>query len=219
MSKQTEGKNTNKVGAFLKKNIYYILMVVAVLAIIAMIVTAAVLTSNTEQTDGPVINNDEPAVKPDDKPIVKPEENKPAKVFIIMKPVATETLGLGYSEDELVFHPTQGAWKTHLGIDYMAPAGTEVVAVFDGRVKSIDTDSYYGTCITVEHMDGFESVYKLLDSETPVKVGSMVNKGDKLGTIGNKSTFEVKQGEHMHFELTKAGKVVDPNLYFAEGDK
>ncbi len=40
-----------------------------------------------------------------------------------------------------------------------------------------------------------------------------------IGTVGNDSTFEVKQGEHIHYELRKDGKLVDPNLYMAKGDK
>lgn len=216
MSKQTENKGGSKVATFLKKNIYYILMVVAVLAIVAMIVVAAVAGQQDTPIDGP--NNDDPVInKPDDdKPTV---DDKPEFKFVIEVPVATETIGLDYSEDELVFHPTQGAWKTHLGIDYMASAGTEVKAVFDGKIKSIDTDGYNGTVMVITHEGGFESTYKLLAKETSKKVGDSVKKGDVIGTIGNDSTFEVKQGEHIHYELRKDGKFVDPNLYMAKGDK
>ena len=219
MNKQTDGK-TNKVGTFLKKNIYYILMVVAVLAIISMIVVAAVMSNKAEKpVDGPVINTpSEPEENNKPSDVVKPEE-KPKPIFIIDKPVMTDNLGLNFSDEQLVFHPTQGAWKTHLGIDYMAKAGTDVMAVFDGKVASIDTDGYTGTTMVVEHMDGFKSVYKLMNKDTKFKVGESVKKGDVIGTIGNTSTYEVKQGEHLHFELMKDGKLVDPNLYFKGGDK
>lgn len=215
MSKQTEGKNGgNKVASFIKKNIYYILMVVCVLAIVTMIVVAAVTGNSVEKPiDKPVIEN------PDGGDDGDKDDNKPTFTFVIDKPVATDKLGLNFSEDELVFHPTQGAWKTHLGIDYLAPAGTEVKAVFDGKVKSIETDGYYGTVMTIEHEEGYVSVYKLLGKDTVKKVGETIKKGDVIGVIGNESTFEVKQGEHLHFELLKEGKQIDPNLYFAEGDK
>jgi len=109
MSKQTENKGGSKVATFLKKNIYYILMVVAVLAIVAMIVVAAVAGQQDTPIDGP--NHDDPVInKPDDnKPTV---DDKPEFKFVIALPIETETIGLDYSEDELVFHPTQGAWKT-----------------------------------------------------------------------------------------------------------
>ena len=88
-----------------------------------------------------------------------------------------------------------------------------------GKIKSIETDGYNGTVMVITHEGGFESTYKLLSKETSKKVGDNVKKGDVIGTVGNDSTFEVKQGEHIHYELRKDGKLVDPNLYMAKGDK
>ena len=100
----------------------------------------------------------------------------------------------------------------------MAAAGTDVMSVFDGTVKSITTDSYYGTTVVIAHQDGFESVYKLLD-EVTLKEGDSVEKGQVIGKVSGSALAEVASGAHLHLELYKDGEKINPMDYMLGGDK
>lgn len=215
-----------RVAQFFKKNIYVILMIVCILAIATMITVAVVVGDNGEETfkptesgdinSGDIDDNNSDDDKDDDDDAntgnERPEE------FVMADPVAEYTLGQIYSDTELVFNPTQGHWATHEGVDFMAAAGTDVISVFDGTVKSVTTDSFYGTTVTIEHMSGFESVYKLLDDVT-LKEGDSVEKGQVIGKISGDALAEVASGAHLHLELYKDGERINPMDYMLGGDK
>lgn len=99
---------------------------------------------------------------------------------------------LCYSTDQFKVEG-QASRSIHLGIDFFKPAGTEVLAVFDGCVLSMETtrdELDYGTVVILEHeiSEGvqFYSLYGHLSSKLPdsLKVGSQVQAGDVLGELG-----------------------------------
>ena len=105
-----------KTGKFLRKNVYYVVIVVAVAAICAIV---GVTVSKTKQAKNstPVVNDtnierpqDKPADKPD--PVVKPDPVKPDPVVFIV-PVKDSAVGASFSETELVFSKTLEQWSTH----------------------------------------------------------------------------------------------------------
>ena len=100
----------------------------------------------------------------------------------------------------------------------LAAAGSAVYCPFDGKVKSVDTDSFYGTTVVISHEGGYETTMRLLD-EVTVTAGSEVKEGDKIGVISADALAEIAQGAHLHLELTKDGVKVDPAQYMQEGDK
>lgn len=214
-----------KVMTFFKKNIYYILMIVCILAIGSMITVAAVVNARKNSGDTPpVINNpdDEDPGKndPDDEDPGKDDpapDDKPSG-FIIINPIKDAQVDIGFSDAQLVYNPTQNHWATHVGVDFTAEAGSEVMAIFDGKIKSVNTDSYYGTSVVIEHADGYVSTYRLMDNVT-VKAGDSVKQGDVIGKVSSSALAECKQAAHLHLELTKDGKAVDPMAYMPEGDK
>ncbi|MCI8421631.1 MAG: M23 family metallopeptidase, partial [Clostridia bacterium] len=65
--------------------------------------------------------------------------------------------------------------------------------------------------------DGFTTVYKLLDNVT-VKAGDKVSKGDVIGKVALVED-EMKDGAHIHLELYKDGKRINPLDYLLSGDK
>lgn len=212
-----------RVAQFFKKNIYIILMIVCILAIATMITVAVVVDNDGEETFNPTesgdinsgdIDEDIDNDKDDDADadIQEPQE------FVMADPISEYTLGQTYSDTELVFNPTQGHWATHEGVDFMAKAGTDVMSVFDGTIKSITTDSFYGTTVVIEHQDGFESVYKLLDDVT-LKEGDSVEKGQVIGKISDSALAEIASGAHLHLELYKDGEKINPMDYLLGGDK
>ena len=100
--------------------------------------------------------------------------------------------------------------KEHHGIDIGAPLGTKVIAVREGNVKSVGWSDVYGNVVIVEHDGGEESLYGHL-SGIDVKVGWPVIAGTKIGSCGSTGN---STGPHLHFEIRKNGRTVDPLPYF-----
>ncbi|MBQ7411587.1 MAG: M23 family metallopeptidase, partial [Clostridia bacterium] len=108
--------------------------------------------------------------------------------------------------------PTMEDWRTHLGVDVLGELGTEVLAVADGTVTNIWEDPFMGMCISIEHSGNAVSVYKNLGKEVAdgIVIGCAVKAGDTIGTIGETAMNEIAQEPHLHYELSVAGKIVDP---------
>ncbi len=222
-STEHSGAANNKVVAFFKKNIYFILMIVCILAIGAMITVAAVVNANRDEPDTPVINTPDPTPEdptpgqPEDPNPGKPEDPKPF-VFLMTSPFAQTSVDIGFDDTNLVHNPTQGHWATHLGVDLVADAGTQVLCGFDGKVSKVTKDPFWGTSVTIEHEGGFVSTYKLL-ADVTLETGAQVKQGDVLGVVSADGVAEIAQTPHIHLELTKDGKAVDVMQYLPEGDK
>ena len=220
--KKANQEGGNKVLAFFKRNIYFVLIIVCVLAIGTMITTAAVNGSNDGPSD-PTINDnvddDNNDVDDDDKNQDDDEDDEDeVKTFAIGAVLDDYTVDIGFSDSELVFNPTMQHWATHEGIDLLAPEGSSVYCAFDGTVKNVDEDTFYGTTVVISHDGGYETTYRLLD-EVSVKTGETVKQGDKIGVVSGEALAEIAQGAHLHLELTKDGVRVNPADFMQEGDK
>lgn len=228
MKKANQEGGGNKVLAFFKRNIYFVLIIVCVLAIGTMITIAAVNGSKDENppVNGNVNGEDDvngDADVDDDKDVEddtdKDEDDKnETKTFALGTMLSDYTTDIGFSNTELVFNPTMQHWATHEGLDLLAAAGSEVYCPFDGTIKSVDTDTFYGTTVVISHDGGYETTMRLLDDVT-VTAGSAVKEGDKIGVVSGEALAEIAQGAHLHLELTKDGVRVDPAQYMREGDK
>ncbi len=118
-----------------------------------------------------------------------------------------------YGKDKLLYSDTLKEWTTHLGIDIKADKTSIVKSSSDGTVKSIKNDPRYGLTIVIEHENGFSSVYSNLLTAEFVVVDEKVKSGQTIGTVGNSATFEILDDAHLHFEILKDGKTVDPQMY------
>lgn len=119
-----------------------------------------------------------------------------------------------FSMDSLIYSETLQEWVTHRGIDIKAEKGAEVKAIADGTIKSIKTDPRYGISIIIKHSKGFESVYAcLLNEAQGLKEGDTIKQGQVIGNVGNSGIFESAEGMHLHFEMTKDGDYVNPDIY------
>lgn len=225
-----EGGSASKVAAFFKRNIYFVLMIVCVLAIGVIITVAAVTGTEDDPTDTPTVvvpgDDDDDADEDKDPPVVDDDDDndsdgddeqkpQPSKTFTLDGILEEYTIDIGYSDAELVFNPTQGHWATHQGVDLIAEAGTAVKCSFDGTVKTVTDDSFHGTTVVISHDGGYETTYKLLD-EVSLKVGDKVAEGDTIGTVSGDALAEMAQGAHLHLELSKDGVLVDPTSYMSE---
>ncbi len=113
-------------------------------------------------------------------------------------------------------NPVLKARVPHNGLDIIVPSGTVVYAAADGKVRSVEkSNKGQGNVITITHADGYVTRYAHLATMT-VKTGSLVKAGAKIGTVGmSGSSF----APHLHYEVIKDGKYLDPvNFFFASVD-
>ena len=94
----------------------------------------------------------------------------------------------------------------HKGVDLAAPDGTKVVAALPGTVISAGYETGYGNNVLIQHSGGLQTRYGHLGSVN-VKAGDVVDSESVLGTVGNTGR---STGSHLHFEVTRMGKPVDP---------
>ena len=221
--------NSQKIKAFFKKNMYYMIMGVCVLAIGAMITVAVVVGDNskvdttpnqnvTPDVNVPTPDVDTPVITPPDTNI--PDEDvvvEPTPIVFGM-PIESGTIIKDYTMDTLVWSATLKQYQVHGGIDYAGEENTNVLCVYDGTVKSVTYDALNGHKVTVDHGAGLISEYSSL-SEPVVAEGQKVYKGTKLATISTSATKEMTDGAHVHFSVKLNGEVANPYDYFAEGDK
>lgn len=118
-----------------------------------------------------------------------------------------------FATDSLIYSKTLEEWTTHSGIDIKAEKMTIVTASEAGTIESIKNDPRYGLTITINHKDGFKTIYSNLLSTEFVKEGEEVEKGQTIGTVGDSASFEVAEDTHLHFEMYKDGILVNPTIY------
>ncbi len=100
--------------------------------------------------------------------------------------------------------------KKHWGVDIIAPKNTAVMAAGDGYVISADWTLETGNTIGVQHPNNVVTFYKH-NASLLKKAGDKVKAGEAIAIIGN--TGEQSSGAHLHFEIWKNGKAVNPQEY------
>ena len=140
------------------------------------------------------------------------EKNKLLSAIPAIQPVRNENLkhmasGFGYRTD-----PFTKARKMHKGMDFTAKKGTPIFATGDGVIARADnTASGYGNHIVIRHGYGYETLYGHL-SKYNCRAGQRVKRGDVIGYVGSTGRSEAP---HLHYEVHKDGKVVNPlNFYY-----
>lgn len=178
----------------------------------------AINTSNMENTKNTTSNTNTAKqsttnkVKEDTAKETNAQKTEENKEVTFERPVSGDIMK-EFAQENLVFSETLNEWITHNGIDLRAEKTEVVKAAADGTVKTIKNDPRYGLTITIEHDNGFKTVYaNLLTSEFVVE-GEKVQKGQTIGTVGNTAIFESSDDTHLHFEILKDNVNVDPATY------
>ena len=114
-------------------------------------------------------------------------------------------------------HPILGGTMPHLAVDYGAPPGTPVRAVGDGVVAEAGWDGSYGLRVRVRHRSGYETIYAHLSRlASGTRAGARVNQRQVIGYVGSTGR---STGPHLHYEVLKSGRRVNPlNEKFIPGD-
>ncbi|MBR3249585.1 MAG: M23 family metallopeptidase [Clostridia bacterium] len=149
--------------------------------------------------------------KEDEKKDTKQTSNNAEKISFDW-PVKGDILKK-FSIDNLLYSSTLQEWTVHNGIDIKADKASVVSAAADGVVKSIKNDPRYGLTVTIEHSDGYKTVYSNLLTAEFIVEGEKVSKGQNIGTVGNTANFEVADDFHLHFEILKDSEYIDPMIY------
>lgn len=113
----------------------------------------------------------------------------------------------GYRTD-----PFTGRAAFHGGIDFAGPVGTHVFAVAPGIVTWAGEKTGYGQLVEISHGDGVTTRYAHA-SRLVAKVGDLVAKDQLIAYMGSTGR---STGSHLHYEVLRNGKHVDPSTYIAQ---
>jgi len=106
-------------------------------------------------------------------------------------------------------HPVFGEPAFHRGIDFSAPAGTEVRTAAPGVVTFIGPADAYGKLVVVSHGNRMQTRYAHLEG-IEVTTGMGVSAGQRIGRVGSTGR---STGPHLHFEIVLDGRVVNPRPF------
>ena len=130
---------------------------------------------------------------------------------MVSTPVGTPLKGkinsdFGYRKD-----PFKHRTGFHSGIDIDANYGQPIVATADGKVIKASWQSSYGKTVVIKHENGYETLFGHL-SKITVKEGDEVKVGDVIGKAGSTGR---STGTHLHYEVIKDSKRLNPKNYLS----
>jgi len=108
--------------------------------------------------------------------------------------------------------PFSGKQEFHKGLDFAGKKGSEVIVVGDGVVTWAGNRSGYGNLVEVSHGNGYVTRYGH-NQKHLVKVGDTVRKGQQIALMGSTGR---STGPHVHFEVMRDGKTVNPAKYIGD---
>lgn len=113
-------------------------------------------------------------------------------------------------------HPILRRVLPHNGVDYAAVRGTPVYATADGVVSGAGDRGGFGNMIEIQHPNGYTTRYAHLSRIAPaVRSGVAVRQGELIGQVGMTG---LATGPHLHYEVRRGGRPVDPaRLVFEAG--
>lgn len=128
-----------------------------------------------------------------------------------IQPVANKELkrmasGYGYR-----IHPIYKTRKYHWGMDFSAPKGTPVYATGNGKIETAKRSQRgYGNQVKIDHGFGYKTFYAHLDKYI-VRRNQKVKRGDLIGYVGTSGT---STAPHLHYEVVKGNRKVNPVYYY-----
>jgi len=122
------------------------------------------------------------------------------------RPVKQGWMSSGYGKRT---DPFNGKKSYHRGVDFAGKRGSDVVAVASGVVVRAEKASGYGNLVEIRHVDGYTTLYGH-NKENLVRAGDVVSKGQTIALLGSTGR---SSGPHVHFEVHRDGKIVDPQRY------
>jgi len=155
------------------------------------------------------------------KPAPAPKE--PARPSLPLIPLTSEGVlssmyipVVGVSPFELTNSygaPRDGGRRRHRGIDIKAPRGTRIVAVVDGEISYVGTQSKAGRSVWLVNDGGVSFFYAHLDRwANGLHEGMKVKKGQTIGYVGNSGNAR-RSSPHLHFAIHRDSEAINPYPY------
>jgi murein DD-endopeptidase MepM/ murein hydrolase activator NlpD len=132
----------------------------------------------------------------------------PPKDMIL--PVAQAHITSSFKSSRL--HPLLDIFRAHKGVDLAADRGSPIIAPANGRVKYVGWRIGYGITVEMEHSGDVVTLFAHCEKAL-VKEGDQVNAGQVIARVGSTG---LATGPHVHFEVHRFGKQVDPIRFLAE---
>ncbi|HYG85245.1 MAG TPA: M23 family metallopeptidase [Azospirillum sp.] len=132
-------------------------------------------------------------------------EGESIRRALLMTPIDGAKLTSGFG---MRMHPILGYSKMHKGVDFGAPTGTPIYAAGNGVVEKIGPHGAYGNYVRIRHNTQITTAYAHLSRfGKGIRRGSRVDQGDVIGYVG---TTGRSTGAHLHYEVLKAGRQINP---------
>jgi murein DD-endopeptidase MepM/ murein hydrolase activator NlpD len=188
---------------------------VAFVALVGVIATVCALNASTALRA--FAGEPEPAPAPIIEPAVIEPPPPPPPAFVFDTPLPGQVVNSPFGLRQL---PWEENGRLHEGVDIAAPAGSPIKAATDGVVVRSGTSGSYGRYVELAHKDGFRTMYAHLGAAARgVKPGMYAKRGQTIAYVGSSGR---STGAHLHFELRRKGKPLNPSFFlgqtFAEAD-
>ena len=128
-------------------------------------------------------------------------------------PIKKEDLSYVASGFKYRMHPILKIRKFHKGMDFKAPTGTPIYASGNGKVVLARRSATFGKVVYIDHGFGYRTIYAHM-SKIKTRKGAIVKRGDVIGYVGKTGR---SVGAHLHYEVHKNGRAVNPiNYYYGD---
>ncbi len=131
------------------------------------------------------------------------EKGQSARKALMRTPIDGARLSSGFGKRK---HPILGYTKMHKGLDFAAPRGTPIYAAGSGTVKYAGRKGAYGNFVLIRHNADYETAYAHMKRVKTAK-GRRVRQGQIIGYVG---TTGRSTGPHLHYEIRRSGRQVNP---------
>lgn len=192
----------------------FVLPTVYALSVLTLIVSIYYAANTLKTSNDEYFTYVTSAIMDTDIPVVATETK-------IIRPYTNTdvTIGKGYydpkaeqkeQENSITYY--ENTYMQNGGVNYKLEETFDVISVLDGTVIDVKEDDIVGKTITIKHDEKIVSVYQSL-SEVNVKKDDQVTQGQVIGKSGT-NKLEKDLGNHLYFELTVNGSLVNPENYY-----
>ena len=137
------------------------------------------------------------------------EKSEQLKTRPAIQPIENKDLTYTAAGFGMKMHPFYRTKMFHEGIDFTAPVGTPVRATGDGEVVETQRLGPQGIKVVIDHGYGYKTIYAHLEKFT-VNPKQKVTRGETIGSVGSSG---MSTAPHLHYEVHKNGKPVNPINY------
>ena len=133
------------------------------------------------------------------------EKGQSAKKALMRTPIDGARLSSSFGKRK---HPILGYTKLHTGTDFAAPRGTPIYAAGDGSIDTAGWNGGYGKYVRIRHNSEYSTAYAHMKAiKSGIGKGKRVRQGQIIGYVG---TTGRSTGPHLHYEIIRRGKKVNP---------